>query len=314
MTIITANSSTDHNDKSGDTEYRVPTGNKEGYSDLYARGGVLRVGALDRYPELLHAISTRTAPDGGDWNLTAKRGSAEHPPSPEIALANREKLAGLLGISLDRVVGCRQIHGTQVARVYERDGGRGMTPDNPSIEDTDAMLTDVPELYLMALSADCPPVFFYDPTRRVIGLAHSGWKGTVGRIAGNVVEDMVDDFGSDVRDIVAVVGPGIGPCCYSVGENVIEAVEGEFMNAWGGVQAALLEKRDGLVYFNLRETIRRALLEAGVMPENITVEEVCTADNLDVLYSHRAEKGQCGLFGAVLGMEQVTGEVVISDK
>ncbi|MEP6775332.1 MAG: polyphenol oxidase family protein, partial [Chloroflexota bacterium] len=270
MTIITANLSTSHNDKSGDTEYRVPTGNKEGYSDLYARGGVLRAGALDRYPELLHAISTRTAPDGDDWNLTAKRGSPEHPPSPETALANREKLAGLLGISLDRVVGCRQIHGNHVERVYERDGGRGMTPDNPSIEGTDAMLTDVPGLYLMALSADCPPVFFYDPIRRVVGLAHSGWKGTVGRIAGNVVEAMVDDFGSHVRDIVAVVGPGIGPCCYSIGENVIEAVEGAFMDAWDGEQAALLEKRDGLVYFNLRETIRRALLEAGVAPENIT--------------------------------------------
>lgn len=308
MTTITANSSTDHSDKSGDTEYRVPTDNKEGYSDLYARGGVLRVGALDRYPELLHAISTRTAPDGEDWNLTAKRGSPQYPPSPETARANREKLAGLLGISLDRVVGCRQIHGTQVARVYERDGGRGMTPDNPSIEDTDAMLTDVPGLYLMALSADCPPVFFFDPTRGVVGLAHSGWKGTVGRIAGNVVEAMVDDFGSDARDIVAVVGPGIGPCCYSVGENVIEAVEGAFMNAWGGEKAALLEKRDGLVYFNLRETIRRALLEAGVMPGNITVEEVCTADNLGVLYSHRGEKGQCGLFGAVLGMKAVTSD------
>ena len=68
------------------------------------------------------------------------------------------------------------------------------------------------------------------------------------------------------------------------------------------VRVFALEKRDGLVYFNLRETIRRALLEAGVVPENITVEEVCTADNLGVLYSHRGEKGQCGLFGAVLGI------------
>ena len=316
MTIITASSSTGQGDKRGKAGSRVPInnkeGNKEGYSDLYALGGVLRVGALGRYPKLLHAISTRTAPDGGDWNLTAKRGSLQHPPSPEVALANREKLVRLLGIPLDRVVGCRQMHGTQVARVYERDSGKGMTPENPSVEDTDAMVTDVPGLYLMALSADCPPVFFYDPTRRVVGLAHSGWKGTVGRIAGNVVEAMVDDFGSDARDIVAVVGPGIGPCCYSVGENVIKAVESGFMNAWGsGPQAQgtrqdmepLLEKRDGLVYFNLRETIRRALLEAGVAPGNITVEEVCTADNLDLLYSHRAEKGQCGLFGAVLGIK-----------
>jgi YfiH family protein len=306
MTIITASSPTGHNDKSGDTGNRVPINNKRGYSDLYAQGGVLRVGALDHFPELLHAISTRTAPDGDDWNLSAKRGTPKHPPSPETAFANREKLARLLNITPDRIVGCRQMHGTQVVRVYEHDGGKGMTADNPSIEDTDGMVTDVPGLYLMALSADCPPVFFYDPTRQVVGLAHSGWKGTVGRIAGNVVEAMVDDFGSDVRDIVAVVGPGIGPCCYSVGENVIEAVERGFMNAWARDAQwdtrPLLEKRGDLVYFNLRETIRRALLEAGVLPENITVEEVCTADNIDLLYSHRAEKGQCGLFGAVLGI------------
>ena len=276
-------------------------GEGAGFSDLYVQGGVLRVGALDRYPELLHGISMRVAPDGEDWNLSARRGSPEHPADPGVALRNREKLAALLGISLDRVVGCRQVHGTLVARVGAADAGKGMCPENPSIEGADAMVTNVPGLYLMALSADCPSVFFYDPERGVVGLAHSGWKGTVGRIAGNVVAMMVDDFGCDPRHIVAVVGPGIGPCCYGVGENVVSAAEEAFMHAWGG-PAPLLERRDGLVYFNLRESIRRAVVEAGVPAENVTVEEVCTAHNLDLFYSHRAEKGQCGLFGAVVGL------------
>lgn len=281
---------------------RTAAGKSDGHNDLYISGGVLRVGALDRFPEVLHAISVRTAPDGEDWNMSSKRGTPAHPGDPAVALHNREKLASSLGISLDRMVGCRQVHGSQVARVGHSDAGRGMRPDAPSVEDVDAMLTDVPGLYLMALAADCPPVFFYDPQRCVVGLAHSGWKGTVDRIAANVVEAMVDDFGSDPRDIVAVVGPGIGPCCYAVGENVISAVEEDFVGAWDG-DVPLLEKRGEETYFNLRETIRRAILEAGVPAENVTVEEVCTADNLDLFYSHRAEKGQCGLFGAVIGLK-----------
>jgi YfiH family protein len=288
----------------GATDNLIVKGDRAGmgYSDLYLQNGVLRVGALDRFPELVHGLSLRDAPDGEDWNLSAKRGSPEHPPDPAVALQNRAKLAGLLGISLDRVVGCRQVHGTLVARVGEVDAGKGMRPDSPSIEGADALVTDTPGLYLMALSADCPPVFFYDPEREVGGLAHSGWKGTIGRIAGSMVEAMVDEFGCDPRHIVAVVGPGIGPCCYSVGENVIVAAEEAFAGAWDG-PSPLLEARHGLTYFNLRESIRRTIVEAGVPATNVTVEEVCTAHNLNVFYSHRGDKGQCGLFGAVVGLK-----------
>jgi YfiH family protein len=265
--------------------------------------GIYRVAALDRYPELLHGISTRLSPTGDDWNLSARRGTPEHPPSWERALSNREGLARRLGIPLDRMVGCQQVHGSAVAVVDVGDAGRGMSPDLPSVEGADAMVTATPGLYLLALSADCPPVFFYDPVRRVAGLAHSGWKGTVARIAYNVVEALVDNFGSEPADIVAVVGPGIGPCCYEVGPNVVEAVEAAFLGAWS-LPNPLLETRNGSTYFNLWEAIRRALLDAGLRPANITVEAVCTAHNLDVFYSHRAEHAQCGLFGAVIGMRE----------
>jgi polyphenol oxidase len=270
-------------------------------SSLYSEGGVLRVGALDRFPGLLHAISTRTAPDGEDWNLSARRGTPENPPHPATALRNREKLAALLGIELDSMVGVRQVHGTLVVRVGREHAGRGMRPEMPPIEDADGMVTDVPGLYMLALSADCPPVFLYDPAREVAGLVHSGWKGTVGGIAANTVTLMVDDFGSDPGDMVAVVGPGIGPCCYDVGENVVQAVEAAFASPWEG-ENPLLQHRDNKVYFDLQEGIRRSLLASGVRPENITIERACTSHNRHLFYSHRGDAGQCGLFSAVLGI------------
>lgn len=278
-----------------------PASTSAPHNDLYNRNGVLAVGALDRFPGLVHGVTTRSAPSGGDWNMSVVRGTTQHPASAEVARAHREELAAALGISLDRMVGIRQMHTSLVALVGEKDAGRGMLHGLPIIEGADAMVTATPDLYLLALSADCPPVFFHDPVREVVGLAHSGWKGSVGRIAGNVVEVMVDDFGSDPRHIMCVVGPGIGPCCYNVGQNLITEVEAEFMHPWDGAQP-LLAQRDNLIYFNLRECIRRAIIEAGVPAENVTVEEVCTSHNLDLFYSHRAEKGQCGLFGAVLGI------------
>jgi len=266
--------------------------------DAPVREGIYRIGVLEKYPRLLHGISTRIAPDGADWNLSSKRGTPQHPPSVETALANRRKLATLLGISPYQVVGCQQVHGVEVALVGAEDGGRGLNPDLTPIQGADALVTATPGLYLMALSADCPPVFFYDPVRQAVGLAHSGWKGTVGRIAANVVEAMVDNFSTRPSDLIVAIGPGIGPCCYSVGPNVIEAVHDAFPYR----ASQLLEERDGLTFFNLRETIHHTLLEAGVRQDAIFVDEVCTADNLHAFYSHRGEKGQCGLFGAVLGM------------
>jgi YfiH family protein len=269
--------------------------------ELTVRDGLYRIAGLEGYGSLLHGISTRRSPDGCDWNLSARRGTPQDPPSVETALANRRRLAAALGVPLDRMVGCQQVHSTEVALVGLEDGGRGMSAESHAVHGVDALVTATPGLYLMALSADCPPVFFYDPVRRAIGLAHSGWKGTVGRIAANVVRAMAENFGSSPADIVAAVGPGIGPCCYNVGPNVIEAVAQAFPMQPPGY-APLLEERGGLTYFNLREAIRRALLDAGLSTENITVDEVCTAHNLDLFYSHRGDVGQCGLFGAVLGM------------
>lgn len=276
-------------------------------------GGIYRIPALDRYPELLHGISTRSTPDGDDWNLSSKRGVPRQPPSWARAIASREKLAQCLGISPDNMVGCQQVHGDVVAVVTASDGGRGMSERFPPVEGADAMVTDTRGLYLLSLSADCPPVFLYDPVRHAIGLAHSGWKGTVARIAARTTQAMTDNFASQPSDIVAAIGPGIGPCCYAVGLNVAQAVESAFPYAWRAREhsPALLELDGETIYFNLWQAIRQALLDTGVQARNISIESVCTAHHNAVFYSHRAEAGQCGLFGAVLGMKLHSPDVLL---
>lgn len=263
--------------------------------------GIYSIASLDLYPELLHGISTRTSPSGSDWNMSSRRGTPQHPPSPGQALANRLELAAQLGVSLESMVGCRQVHGGAVAVVGPPDAGRGMSEASAAVEGADALVTATPGLNLMVLSADCPPVLLYDPVKKAIGLAHSGWKGTVAKIAANTVRVMACQFGSHPRDIIAAVGPGIGACCYAVGPEVVKAVEGAFLDTWEAVPPLLIE-REGRTYFSLQSAIRIALLEAGVKDENITLDPVCTMHHTDLFYSHRGEKGQCGLFSAVLGL------------
>ncbi len=243
--ILPTSSGSAHNGENEDPANRPETRMAVGLLDLPVRDGLYRIAALERYPSLLHGISTRRSVDGADWNLSTKRGTPQDPPSIETAQANRRKFAAALSISPDSIVGCQQVHGTEVALVDWGDAGRAMPPSLPPIPGVDALITGTPGLYLMALSADCPPIFFYDPVRRAIGLAHSGWKGTVGRIAANVVEAMVDNFGSSPADLVVAIGPGIGPCCYSVGRNVIEAVR-EAFQLHDAEYPPLLEERDGL--------------------------------------------------------------------
>src|SRR5688500_10154943 len=150
--------------------HALPTNSVAG---LPEQGGVYRLRALEKHPQLVHGITTRTAPDGGDWNLSARRGTPQHPPDPAVAFANRLKLADALGIALDMIVGCQQIHGSEVAVVSRADAGRGMKAGLPAIEGVDAMVTATPGLSLMVLAADCPPVFMFDPTQNVVGIAHS---------------------------------------------------------------------------------------------------------------------------------------------
>jgi len=136
-----------------------------------------------------------------------------------------------------------------------------------------------------------------------VGLAHAGWRGTVLRIAERLIAEMALAWGTDPSDLVAAIGPAIGPCCYEVGADVI----GEVRERLPAGDALLGRGRPGHAFLDLWQANREALLRAGVLPERIEVLGVCTACNVERFFSYRREGRLEGLFGAVVGVRGEDG-------
>ena len=206
--------------------------------------------------------------------------------------ANHELICGALGLAVGDLVSPHQVHGSRVATVGVADRGR-------VIEATDALITSEPGVPLMLRFADCVPLWFHDPRRGAVGLAHAGWRGTVQRMAAATVAAMGSEFGSQPHDIVAGIGPSIGPCCYEVGADVADAVRTSFGSS---ASQLLAPQANGRWRLDLWSANRHCLTQAGVT--EIEVAGICTACRTDEWYSHRAEKGRTGRFGAVIALSR----------
>jgi YfiH family protein len=211
----------------------------------------------------------------------------------DIVLNNRKLLANQLGFSSSAYVFASQIHGNQVQVVKEEDRGKGAFERSSYLCDIDAMVTNLRGICLVTQAADCVPILFYDPARSAIGAAHAGWKGTVAKIPSEVVKTMKSEYGSNPADLIVGIGPSIGPCCYEVGDEVVQQVHGSFGEAEGLFLRS--EKFSGSI-FNLWEANLRTLVEAGVKKENIEIAGICTKCSNELFFSARA--GDLGRFGA----------------
>jgi len=160
----------------------------------------------------------------------------------------------------------------------------------------DILLTDNPQVTLFMRFADCTPILLYDPVRKVIGIVHSGWLGTVRSAARVAAEAMQERYGSNPADILAAIGPSIGPDHYEIGEDVIAQVR----NTFGANADSLLKEHGESIHFNLWEANRILLEDAGV--EQIEIASICTACHPDDWFSHRGEKGKTGRFGALIAL------------
>ena len=165
------------------------------------------------------------------------------------------------------------------------------------MESVDALITNEKGVTLVTYYADCTPLFFVDTKNKAIGLAHAGWRGTVGRIGEKVVEKMTELYGTNPADIKAAIGPAISVCCYEVDYPCAE----HFLNlADLDSSKFVFEKGNGKYMVDLLETNRQILTASGVKNENITVSDVCTNCNSDLLWSHRATKGHRGTMSAFM--------------
>ena len=160
----------------------------------------------------------------------------------------------------------------------------------------DAILTDNPGVTLYMRFADCTPIFLYDPVKSAVGLIHAGWLGTVRKVTGAAVEAMVAAYGSKPADILAGIGPSIGPDHYEIGPDVITRVRETFHAEADG----LFAYHDDRVHFDLWKANKLLLAQAGV--EQVELSSICTACHPEDWYSHRAQKGKTGRFGALIAL------------
>jgi len=248
---------------------------------------------LLNHREIYHFVSTRTGgfsnPPYDALNLGFHVGD-----NPEIVLKNRERLAIAMGIPMDNFTTARQIHGSNVEIVTEALRGIGAVNFDTAIHATDAMVTDTPDICLTVLQADCVPLLFFDSKKKVIGVAHAGWKGTVRVIAQNTVKVLKEKFNCLPDDILVGIGPSIGPCCYGVGPEVIVQIDEASQNKRKYIDEAL----DGKCYFNLWEANKTQLVQAGIPERNIEIARICTYCNHTVFFSYRYQQRETGRFGA----------------
>jgi polyphenol oxidase len=277
---------------------------------------------LGKLAWLVHAFSTRRGGvsrvyGGNSLNL----GFTQHDSRAAVE-RNRELFLKELGVANRRkswpLVSLRQIHSDVIHRV---DGVRvDRMPEQPLAGD--GMITDTPGLVVAVQTADCLPIILADQKRRAVGVFHAGWRGTVARIVEKGVGEMRKHFGSDPRDLVAAIGPGVQGCCYEVGEEVHTKFEAQFAyasNLFREVKESdpVREKYPLLfltarapghselpvkLFLDLVEANRRQLLDAGVMAKNIEAVGPCTACHTELLFSYRSEKGVTGRMMTAVGI------------
>lgn len=264
---------------------------------LHNKNGVIYItfDKLDR-AGVVHGFSTRIGGVSkgclGSMNLSFHRGD-----DPDAVMENHRRFADAVGYDYRKLVFSDQVHKTDIYKVTEKDAGKGIMRDT-DIREIDGLMTNVPGIPLMTFYADCVPVFFYDPVKKVVAMNHSGWKGTVAKISRCMLSRLKEEYGTEASDLICAVGPSICKDCYEVSEDVAK----QFMDAYTKAQVdeIVYDKGDGKYLLDLHRANYYNLVDSGVLPEKIDVTNICTCCNSDVLFSHRASHGLRGNLGAVI--------------
>ncbi|MFZ5944122.1 MAG: peptidoglycan editing factor PgeF [Bacillota bacterium] len=209
---------------------------------------------------------------------------------------NRKIFAQAVGIPSENIVAADQIHGDNIYNAGKLDRGKGALEQETVIKETDALITNEPGVALIAFYADCVPIMLLDPVQKAIAVIHAGWKGTAAKIASKTVEKMKESFNSNPGNILAGICPSIGPCHYEVDQPVIEKIQESHL-LWTKI---LNFTGEGKAQLNLWEANRLQLLEAGLTDANISVAQICTFCNPQLLFSYRYYSGKTGRLAGLI--------------
>lgn len=272
---------------------------------------------LEGVEEIQHVFSTRiggvSKEEFATLNFSFVRGD-----DPECVSENYKRIAEIFGVSDNCFVTTHQTHTTNIYVVTQEDAGKGVTIPR-EYTDIDGLITKEKGLILSCFFADCVPLYFVDRVKKVIGLAHSGWRGTVNGMGACMVKRMQEEFGCNPKDILAGIGPSICQECYEISEEVavqfqtgfwsesniedyyIEAYEA---GAYPTKEILIPGKEEGKYQLDLWLANMAVLRSAGVPLANISITDLCTCCNAPYLFSHRATGGKRGNLGAFMMLKE----------
>lgn len=268
--------------------------------NIREKGGVtfLTFPNLEKESGFVHGFSTRL---GGvsegclaSMNLGFLRGD-----DPQNVRENFRRMAKAVGFDVENLVFTDQTHTANVRIVTREDCGKGFARPL-DYQNVDGLITNEPGLILTTFYADCVPLYLVDPVKRAVGLSHSGWRGTVGKIGKATAEKMREAFGSRPEDLLAAIGPSICQDCYEVSEDVILEFRENFPRKYHS--ELFYQKADGKYQLNLWRANELIFEEAGIPASRICTTDLCTCCNYEMLFSHRASHGKRGSLAAFLGI------------
>lgn len=222
---------------------------------------------------------------------------------------NYRRMAQALGCDVNKMVRSQLCHGVRVHEVVPKDFGVGVLARS-TLLDYDGLITDIPGVTLVATFADCVPLYFVDTVHHAIGLAHSGWRGTVDRIAWKMLAEMKRAYQTKPQDVQIAVGPCICGDCYEVGEDLreafVELFSGQIEVETGVAFSDICRpgREPGKYFLDLRLANLQSFLKAGVSREQIIISDICTCCNPELIFSHRFTKGKRGVSAAFLGIKE----------
>lgn len=254
----------------------------------------ISIPALSTFPELIHGFTTRfggvSTGEYASLNLNYNRND-----DPNNVRKNFELLSLDLGVPLNNMVLSHQVHDKNVLKVESTHGGMGIVQER-NYHRIDGLITHEADLMLITYYADCVPVYFYDPVKRVIALAHSGWKGTLLNIGAETLKALKDSYGCNPADIHVAFGPHIKSCCFEVDYDVADTFHKTF--PWSKKFSSLRE--DSKWLFDLERIITYNLFDKGILHDKISGCPLCTKCHNDVFFSHRGSGGKTGTGAAFL--------------
>lgn len=249
---------------------------------------------LEQTGLIVHAITTRqggvSLPPYESLNLAFHTGD-----NPEAVRQNRKIVSQALKFDFSSLVSCQQVHGTEVLKVDYGYQGSGSIAYENSIAKTDGLFAIQPGIPLMMNYADCVSLLILDPVKKIIGICHAGWKGTVNGIAAKAIRKMKEELYSSPRDCLVGIGPSIGPCCYEVDKNVVTPLADNFAN-W---RKFTKPKGKDKWLLDLWSLNRWQLVAEGVKSKNIVESGMCTSCWHRLFFSHRASGGVTGRISAI---------------